>query len=168
MNIELPEHIVKRLRLESERLGITEQERITAILDQALAPEENFQAEKIEAGLQKIKQLLCRIPAIGYIGNSKAGEAYWWIKFRIRVDSKIAWNVVQELGHILNYLSYEERLPTTFHPVSAPPYLNGGPEEYLYWVIEPTIPFLNTELVYEYLEGRLPKDLEKEESWINE
>jgi hypothetical protein len=33
--------------------------------------------------------------------------------------------VVQELGHVLNYVSVTEPLPTVFKPVSPPPYMNG-------------------------------------------
>ncbi|SPE35761.1 hypothetical protein SBA3_2300022 [Candidatus Sulfopaludibacter sp. SbA3] len=50
----------------------------------------------------------------------------WWVKFAIDISHRLAWNVVQELGHVLNYLSVNERLPTVFKPVSPPPYANGG------------------------------------------
>src|SRR5688500_17345460 len=60
----------------------------------------------------------------------------WWVKFSLDISHRLTWNVVQELGHVLNYLSLNERLPTVFKPVSPPPYLNGGPAEFLSWVIE--------------------------------
>ncbi|MEL6761403.1 MAG: hypothetical protein AAFP04_13525 [Myxococcota bacterium] len=46
----------------------------------------------------------------------------WWVKFTIDIEHKLAWHVVQELGHVMNYVSLEERLPTVFKPVSPPPY----------------------------------------------
>jgi hypothetical protein len=58
------------------------------------------------------------------------------VKLTIDIGHPLAWHVVQELGHVLNYLSTTERLPTTFKPVSPPPYLNGGPRAFLSWVIE--------------------------------
>jgi hypothetical protein len=166
MQIELSQDIAERLRLICQQSRSTAEESVFQILDGALPPEETIDEAEIQQGLEKIKELLGRIPAVGLMGSSKPGEPYWWIKFRIEIESKIAWNVVQELGHVLNYLSFEERLPTTFYPVSAPPHLNGGPKTFLYWVIESTMPFVDTHFVYEYLEGKLPKNVEKEESWI--
>ncbi len=43
------------------------------------------------------------------------------------------------MGHVLNYLSVDERLADAPSSRSRrPPYLNGGPDEYLSWVIEGT------------------------------
>ena len=78
---------------------------------------------------------------------------------------RLAWNVVQELGNVLNYLSVTEHLPTVFKPVSPPSYLNGGPQEYLSWVIESTLPDFSPKTCAQWLEGRLPRpvdDLEVE------
>jgi hypothetical protein len=58
------------------------------------------------------------------------------VKFSIDVFHPSAWRTVQELGHVLNYVSINERLPTVFKPVLPPPYMNGGPVEFLPWVIE--------------------------------
>ncbi|WP_338690704.1 hypothetical protein V5279_29750 [Bradyrhizobium sp. 26S5] len=75
--------------------------------------------------------LLNRIPAIkGRIGTGR-DDAAWSVKFVIDISDPLAWRVVQELGHVLNYLSLTERLPTVFMPVSPPPYLNGGPADFL-------------------------------------
>ena len=80
---------------------------------------------------------LQRLPGIsGHIGTGSDDDGNWWVKFSIDIQHRLAWNVVQELGFVLNYLSVNERLPTLFMPVSPPPYLNGGPNEYLSWVIE--------------------------------
>ena len=72
---------------------------------------------------------------------------------------------MQEMGHVLNYVSVEERLPTVFKPVSPPPYMNGGPDEFLSWVIEcPNIEF-TPDICAEWLEGRLPRPVEKLSEW---
>lgn len=85
----------------------------------------------------KLADFLLKIPAIdGSIGLGSDEEDKWWVKLTIDISHKLAWQTVQELGHVLNYLSIDERLPTTFHPVSPPPYMSGGPEEYLSWVNE--------------------------------
>mgnify|MGYP002623992087 FL=1 len=102
-----------------------------------------------------------RVPAIGRPVSHGADEnGPWWVKFRIDVDHPLAWRVVQEFGHVLNELSLRERLPTVFKPVSPPPYLNGGPKEYLSWVIECSDGGFRSGTVAKWLEGRLPRPVE--------
>ena len=87
-----------------------------------------------ERAFTTLENYLLRIPAVqGPIGKGTGDEGLWWVKFSIDIDDPLAWNVVQELGHILNYLSLNERLPTLFIPVSPPPYMNGGPRDFLSW-----------------------------------
>src|SRR4051794_34253177 len=91
---------------------------------------------------QKLIDYLARVPSVAVNSTSSRGfgsglaDGTWWIKFSLDLDHPLAWNVVQEFGHVLNFLSVQERLPTTFKPISPPPYLNGGPHEYLTWLIE--------------------------------
>ena len=68
------------------------------------------------------------------------------------------------LGHILNYLSPNERLPTVFMPVSPPPYLNGG-VEFLSWVIECRDPNCTPSTIADWLIGRLPRPVEERDKW---
>ncbi len=80
--------------------------------------------------LEALIAFVCRVPAVtGTIGEGRSDDGRWWLKFSIDVTHRLAWHVVQELGHVLNYVSVEERLPTVFKPVSPPPYMNGGPAE---------------------------------------
>jgi hypothetical protein len=80
---------------------------------------------------------LIRVPSIKTNATTSFGigsgidDDVWWVKFAIDITHPLAWNVVQELGHVLNALSLDEKLPTVFKPVSPPPYLNGGPRDYL-------------------------------------
>ena len=90
------------------------------------------------------------------------------MKFSIDIENPLAWHVVQELGHVLNYLSLNERLPTTFKPVSPPPYMNGGPREFLSWVIEGSDKDTQPATVAEWLEGRLPRPVSDLEQWAND
>ncbi len=103
-------------------------------------------------------------PSLG-IGTGEGAEG-WWVKFSIDIDHDLAWETVQELGHVLNYLALEERLPTVFKPVSPPPYMNGGPDDFLSWVIEGA--GIAPDKVAEWLEARLPQPVDDEESWIGE
>jgi hypothetical protein len=89
----------------------------------------------------------------------------WWLKFSIDIRHPLAWNVVQELGFVLNYLSIQERLPTTFKPISPPPYLNGGPGEYLSWTIGCPLDGIKPGTVADWLEGRLPRPVDDLSQW---
>src|ERR1700759_4050451 len=90
-----------------------------------------------ERALESLKDYLSKVPGIiGTIGSGFSDDGRWWMKFTIDLEHPLAWNVVQELGHILNHMSLQDRLPTVFMPVSPPPYMNGGPREFLSWVIE--------------------------------
>lgn len=50
-------------------------------------------------------------------------------------------------------------------PVSPPPYLNGGPEEGLSWVIESHIPYVDPEHIAQIIEERLHSPVEDEQQW---
>lgn len=107
-----------------------------------------------------------KVPSIeAIIGNGVFDNGLWWIKFQINIEHPLAWQVVQEIGHVVNYLSLDEKLPTTFYPVSAPPYMNGGPKDYLYWVIESTSIDFTPDLLREWLEGRLPRPVDDLNEW---
>ncbi len=115
---------------------------------------------------------LARIPPVETNETPWAGfstgenvDGTWWVEFSLDIDDEHAWHAVQELGHVLNLLSVDERLPTVFKPVSPPPYLNGGPDEFLSWMIECADPEMSPEKVMQWLEGRLPQPVEDRAKW---
>lgn len=115
---------------------------------------------------EKLLAYLGRVPAIQQpVAMGKFDDKNWWVKFSLDIKHPLAWNVVQEFGYVLNYLSTGERLPTVFMPVSPPPYLNGGPLEYLSWVIESKDPTFKPGTAAEWLEGRLPRPVEDLSQW---
>jgi hypothetical protein len=114
----------------------------------------------------RLEAFLLRVPSVrGPIGKGREAGGQWWVKFALDIDHTLAWNVVQELGHVLNYLSLDERLPTVFKPVSSPPYMNGGPLDHLSWVIECTSPEFDPDRCAEWLEGRLPRPVGDLSEW---
>ena len=116
-----------------------------------------------------LEAFLASIPGVSPAsGHGCESDGQWWVKFSIDIKNPLAWHVVQELGHVLNYLSVSERLPTTFKPVSPPPYMNGGPREFLSWVIECSDKDTQPNTVAEWLEGRLPRPVSDLEQWANE
>ena len=118
-----------------------------------------------EDAFDALTDFIGRVPAIeGSIGHGYTDEM-WWVKFTIDISHPLAWHVVQEFGHVLNYLSVDERLPTVFMPVSPPPYMNGGPANYLSWVIESTSADFGPVACAEWLEGRLPNPVDDLEQW---
>jgi hypothetical protein len=119
---------------------------------------------------EKLFAFVERLPAIYLpagrksIGVGSLSDGRWWMKFRLDTKHVLAWRHVQELGHVLNYISTTERLPVVFKPVSPPSYLNGG-EEFLSWVIEATDPSFSPSTCAECLEGRLPRPVEDLQQW---
>lgn len=117
---------------------------------------------------QPLLEYLKKVPAIDPSIGSGTGSgegSLWWVKFIIDIDHPMAWRIVQELGHVLNYVSLNERLPTVFMPVSPPPYMNGGPSNFLSWVIEARDPGFTPADCAEWLEGHLPRPVEDPEQW---
>ena len=118
-----------------------------------------------ETDFQPLIHYLTKVPEIVLpIGSGTSDEA-WWVKFGIDINHSLAWRVVQELGHVLNYVSLNERLPTVFMPVSPPPALNGGPRDFLSWVIECDDTNFTPAGCAEWLEGRLPRPVDDLEEW---
>jgi hypothetical protein len=50
-------------------------------------------------------------------------------------------------------------------PVSPPPYMNGGPDLFLAWVIESLAAGVDPKRIAEWLEGRLPRPVESASEW---
>ena len=117
----------------------------------------------------KILRFLEEVPAIeGRVGHGANAEGAWWLKFTIDIEHALAWHVVQAVGHVLNYVSLDERLPTTFHPVSPPPDLNGGPRDFLSWVVECYDGEFTPDMCAEWLKSRLPDPVHDEQQWVDE
>jgi hypothetical protein len=113
-----------------------------------------------------LKNYLERVPAIqAPIATGVDEEGFWWVKFKIDIEHRFAWHVIQELGCVVNYLSINERLPTLFYPVSPAPYLNGGPQEFLSWVIETKDVDFKPGTLTKWLEGRLPRPVDDLTQW---
>jgi hypothetical protein len=119
-----------------------------------------------ESVFQTLKDYLSKVPSIDrIIGCGVSDDGRWWVKLTINIDHPLAWRVVQELGHVLNYVSLDERLPTVFKPVSPPPYLNGGPRDFLCWIIESKDEAFRPETCAEWLVGRLPRPVNDSQQW---
>ena len=121
-----------------------------------------------ERAFKTLTEYLEKIPGV----EKQIGFGYeagnWWVKFTIDITHELAWHVVQELGHVINYLSLNERLPTAFYPVSPPPYMNGGPSDFLAWVIETKDSNFKPGTLQKWLEGRLPDPVDELEQWNTE
>ena len=118
-----------------------------------------------ERAFKTLVEYLEQVPAIESPISTGAEDNFWWVKFQIDIDHELAWNVVQELGSAVNYISISERLPTIFYPVSPAPYLNGGPKEFLSWVIETKDKNFKPGTLMKWLEGRLPQPVSDLNQW---
>jgi hypothetical protein len=119
----------------------------------------------VAADLTRLVAYLSRIPAASVTSTSTPSDARWSVWMQIDVTHRLAWHVVQELAYVLNGLSVTETLPTIFVPMSPPPYMNGGPEEYLSWVIRAQTDDADPDVVAQYLEGRLPRPVDDPARW---
>lgn len=121
---------------------------------------------KEDLAFQALETYLGEVPAIVQpFGHGFEDNGTWWLKFSIDIENPLAWHVVQELGHVVNYLSVSERLPTSFYPVSPPPYMNGGPRDFLSWVIECSDSSFKPGTLAKWLEGRLPRPVSDLTQW---
>ena len=119
-----------------------------------------------ERAFKSLTDYLGKIPSIKQpIATGSDEEGIWWIKFRIDIENKYAWQVIQELGCVVNYISINERLPSVFYPVSPAPYLNGGPADFLSWIIETKDKAFKPSTLKNWLEGRLPGPVDDLEQW---
>jgi len=118
------------------------------------------------ADINILTDYIIQIPSIQpTISADEDQEGRWFVKFQIDIHHHLAWRVVQELANVVNLLSNDERLPTIFYPVSPPPYINGGPEECLSWVIQCGDSEFKPSNLVEWLEERLPNPVDDEFNW---
>ncbi|MEB3754264.1 hypothetical protein [Acinetobacter sp. MD2(2019)] len=121
-----------------------------------------------ELSFERLSAFFSNVPSVqsqGIVAHGSDSKHAWWFKFHINTEHALAWQTVQELGHVLNYLSTNERLPTQFFPVSPPPYMNGGPQEFLAWVIQCNHADFSPDVVCDWLEARLPNPVSDEAQW---
>ena len=124
-----------------------------------------------DADFDGLLAFLERLPAMqlpagrASIGHGRMKNGRWWVKFALDIHHPLAWRVVQELGHVLNSMSLEDRLPTVFMPVSPPPYMNGGPDQCLSWVVEGEGAAFSPADCVVWLEGRLPRPVDDLTQW---
>ena len=165
MDLELPSKLHKALEREASDAGRSLNAHIIEKLESVTPPIEAMRREVIAAGLPKLVAFLSRVPGVEVLSSDSTPDAHWWVKLNLDLDHSLAWQVVQELGFVLNYISLEEQLPTVFKPVSPPPYMNGGPKDFLSWVIESTDACIDPAWIAEALEGRLPRPVEDLAQW---
>ncbi len=124
----------------------------------------NAQSEPMHPMFQEISDLIRKTPSASFLSSGMM-EKGWWVKMKIDIGHNLAWQVVQEYAFVLNGISTTEKLPTVFKPKSAPPYLNGGPEDYLYWIIECPVNDFTPEIAKGWLETRLPTPIDDLAQW---
>lgn len=121
-----------------------------------------------ELSFERLYQFFSKVPSVQehrIVAHGSDGEQAWWFKFHIDTAHPLAWQTIQELGHVLNYLSANERLPTQFLPVSPPPYMNGEAKDFLAWVIQCNHADFPPDIICDWLEARLPNPVEDQTQW---
>jgi len=166
--LNLSKKLNKNIENNANFLKLTKERYLRQLLEANVIDAAGFRPKDIEKGLPVLVDLLNKIPTIRVISSDIGVYSKWWIKFDIDINHKLAWRVVQELGFVLNFISLRELLPTTFKPVSPPPYLNGGPDGCLTWVIESEVAFLDPNYIAAVIAERLPNPLNDEQQWLLE
>ena len=165
LKLEIPTKLRKSLEKEAKDAKISLNAHIIKKLEGITPAIEYIDRSVIEKNIEYLVSYLNKIPSIDVISHEVSPDAYWWVKLDINLSHEFAWHTVQELGFVLNYISLQEPMPTIFKPVSPPPYLNGGPHEYLSWVIESTYNYIDPKWVADTLEGRLPQPVDDLSQW---
>src|SRR5215510_3051915 len=114
MELKLPPKLKKALEREASDTQRDLHAHIVSKLEGITPPTEYIDPEVIVKGLPKLVEFLEKIPAVQMLSSGSTTDAYWWVKLNINIEHPLAWNVVQELGFVLNYISIEDRLPTVF------------------------------------------------------
>ena len=58
-----------------------------------------------DRAFKTLEAYLASVPAVQQsFGHGHDASGGWWVKFSIDIEHPLAWHVVQELGHVLNYL----------------------------------------------------------------
>lgn len=165
MEIELPSKLRKTLEREAAEARISLHAHVIKKLEQVTPSVEYVKPEVIKNRFPELVSFLNRIPAVTVLSSDVGPQTYWWVKLSIDIDHPLAWSVVQALGFVFNEISISERLPTLFMPVSPPPYLNGGPRDYLSWVVESRFSYVDPAWIALVLKERLPSPVEDETAW---
>ncbi len=165
IELHIPSKIKKALLKEAADANISLNAHILKKLERTTPPIEHIDLDVLQNGLPYLIKYLEQLPGVHVMSSKITNDAYWWIKITIDIKNEFAWNVIQELAFVLNYVSISEPLPTVFKPVSPPPYLNGGPSDFLSWAIESTYNYIDPKWIQETLENRLPKIEEMKSSW---
>lgn len=165
MDLELPSKLHNALEREASDAGRSLHAHVVKKLESITSPVEAIDRGVVTTGLPKLVAFLSRVPGVKVLSSGSTPDVFWWVKLNIDLDHSLAWQVVQELGFVLNYISLEEKLPTVFKPVSPAPYMNGGPKEFLSWVIESTYNYIDPAWIAETLEGRLPRPVDDLAQW---
>ena len=119
----------------------------------------------------KLLTFLARIPVVRTDNTPSGGfvssmdEGGWWVRLSLDIDHHLAWSAVREMGYLLNVRCIPERLPTVFMPVSLASYLERGPPNSIFWVIECRDKKMKPGTVADLLEGRLPQPVEDISAW---
>lgn len=115
-----------------------------------------------EADFAPMQALLERIPGVAYLGSGGSVPDGWWVSLDIDVEHPLAWQVVQQLSHVLNFLAREEDWPTILTPIA--PTTIGGPKTSLSWAIDVGPDYPPAECARQ-LQAVLPDPVEDENEW---
>jgi hypothetical protein len=113
-----------------------------------------------------VGQYIELLPGVEWVSSKQEDNGFWWVKFHLDITHPTAWHIIQSLGYVFNSLSLNDPLPVVFFPNSSPPDMNGGPNDCLYWVLEPRNNNVKSEEILKALRTNLLFDVEKTDEWL--
>jgi hypothetical protein len=128
IELNLPSKLRKALEKEAADAQIGLSAHIIKKLESVTAPIEFLKPEPLHQQLPNLVDFLNRIPAVSVMSSKVTPDAFWWIKLEIDTTHQLAWNVVEHLGFVLNYISLNERLPTACSAASLSEWGRPGNE----------------------------------------
>jgi hypothetical protein len=137
------------------------------LIDNCVSTSPLLNDAKRHARVKRLAKLIGTLPGVkGPVAHNASDQWFWWVKFTIDTRHALAWHVIQRLGYVFNYYSIEQHFDTKFMPVSPPPDLNGGPRQYLSWVVEATLGFYDPGPSMEALRRELPQNVKSKAEWM--
>jgi hypothetical protein len=122
--------------------------------------------KEIKHNFNKLNTLLLSIPCVKSVDCYDEMEDLWSCHIRMDLTHEIVWHLIQGIAFVINDTSITGKLPATFYPTSPPPYLNGGPYNYLHWIIRSESPEFIPDYCCEWFINRFPNNPEFNESWL--
>ena len=130
-------------------------------------PVEKFAAGVLREGCEQVISVLRKVPLVGDCTWSGVDFRHWHVRFSIRCDEAIAWNVVRRLAWTLNTSALErwQCQPFVFKPDGVESQ-SDEPSDRTFWILESVVPMLDPKEVAADIEEVLLSKIRSDQDWV--